>query len=332
MIIIRTPLRISLAGGGTDMSAFYKRQVGAVVSFAIDKYMYININKKFDKKTRVSYSVTENVENPKELRHDLAREVLKYFGTEGVEITSVSDIPGEGTGLGSSSAFAVGLTKAVTVYTTADITLAPSALAELAYYVEKNLCAHPVGKQDHYAAAHGGLRFYQFNSNEIVDVESLGDNAVLKGLENHLMLFYTGKTRRANQILNEQERNLLTDTRIGIHLRNLAIELRDQLRRGNFLSLGDILARNWAWKKQLAGEISNDWIDDLYNRAVDAGAIGGKLLGAGGGGFLLFAVHQTRQDDVECALRPEGVQRVPFRIECEGSKVIYDSEKDAIRR
>lgn len=326
MILTRTPLRISLAGGGTDMATFYKRQVGAVVSFTIDKYLYIGLNKKFDGKTRVSYSVTENVQNPDELKHDLAREVLSYFSARGVEITSVSDIPGEGTGLGSSSAFAVGLIKALSLFTTSDINLTPSALAELAYYVERKMCGHPVGKQDHYATAHGALRFYQFNSNEIVDVETLGDPTVLKGLEHHLMLFYTGATRMANRILSEQEKNLLSgDTRIGTQLRGLAIELRDQLRRGNFLAVGDILARGWAWKKQLAAEITNNWINDLYDKAIDAGAIGGKLLGAGGGGFLLFAVHQGRQEAVTAAL---GLPRVPFRIECEGSKVIYESQKD----
>lgn len=321
MITVRTPLRISLAGGGTDMEAFYKRQVGAVVSFAIDKYLFISLNKKFDGKTRVSYSITENVDNPIHLKHDLAREVLGYFGTTGVEITSISDIPGEGTGLGSSSAFTVGLINALSAYTTPGINLTESALAELAYYVEKKLCHHPVGKQDHYAAAHGGLKFYQFNANEIVDVETLGDPAILRGLENHLMLFYTGATRQAGHILTEQEKNLQQgDTRLGVQLRALAIELRDNLRHGNFFALGDILARGWAWKKQLAIGITNDWINDLYDKAIDAGAIGGKLLGAGGGGFLLFAVHQAQQNDVTAAL---GLRRVPFRIECEGSKVVY---------
>lgn len=328
MIITRTPLRISLAGGGTDMPSFYQRQPGAVVSFAIDKYMYVSLNPKFDGKTRVSYSVTENVDHPGELKHDLAREVLGYFGVEGVEITSVSDIPGEGTGLGSSSAFTVGLARAMNAYTTADMTLTQSALAELAYYVERRICGHPVGKQDHYASAHGGLKYYQFNASEIVDVEVLGDPHVLEGLENHLMLFYTGATRKARRILAEQEKNIRDDSRATWQLRCLAIELRDHLRHGNYMILGDILARGWAWKKQLAGDISNPWLDDLYNRAIDAGAIGGKLLGAGGGGFLLFAVHKARQDDVAAAL---GLQRVPFRIECDGSKVIYDSQDNVVR-
>lgn len=323
MIITRTPLRISLAGGGTDLAAFYKRQVGAVVSFAIDKYIYISLNSKFDGKTRLSYSVTENVETPRELNHDLAREALGYFGVDGVEVVSVSDIPGEGTGLGSSSAYSVALMQSLARYTEVDITPSPSAIAELGYYVEHNICAHPVGKQDHCAAAHGGLHYYQFNSNETVDVETLGDKGLWHGLENGLMLFYTGATRQANRILKDQEEYLQRDVRIGIYLRDLAMEMRDHFRRGNYLCVGEILARGWKLKKKLADHISNEWIDDLYNRAIDAGATGGKLLGAGGGGFLLFAVHPPRQDDVARAL---DLRRVPFRIEFEGSKVIYDSQ------
>lgn len=327
MILTKTPLRVSLAGGGTDMASFYTRQVGAVVSFTIDKYMYVGLNRKFDGKTRVSYSETEIVDHPRELKHQLAREVLGYFGTNGVEITSISDIPGEGTGLGSSSAFTVGLIRALSAYSDAGISLTESALAELAYHVERNQCGYPVGKQDQYAVAHGGLKFYIFNSNEIVDVETLGDLAVLKGLESHLMLFYTGATRKANLILSEQDKNIKQDIQLGTKLRSLAIELRDQFRKGNYLAVGDVLGRGWALKKQLASDITNTWLNDIYDQAIDAGAIGGKLLGAGGGGFFLFAVPQAKQESVAAAL---SLKRVPFRIDCEGSRVIYESEKVAV--
>lgn len=243
MIIVRTPLRISLAGGGTDMAAFYKHHPGAVVSFTIDKYLYVSVNPKFDGRTRVSYSVTEEVEHPSLLKHDLAREALDYFGESGVEISSVSDIPGEGTGLGSSSAYITGLMKALALYTDSDITPTPSAFAELGYYVERTMCGHPVGKQDHYAAAHGGLKFYEFKADDTVGMESLMDANVVKGLEGILMLFYTGKARQANDILRSQEENLRRDSRVGLQLRNLATDLRDELRRGNYQSVGYILDR-----------------------------------------------------------------------------------------
>lgn len=306
------------------MAAFYKRETGAVVSFTIDKYLYISLNRKFDGKTRVSYSVTENVDDPKYLKHDLARAALIHYGCNGLEIVSVSDIPGEGTGLGSSSSFTVGLLKALLVHSDIDLDPHPRVLAELGYQIEHGICAHPAGKQDHYAAAHGGLRYYQFNRDDSVDVAFMDNKEVIRGLESNLMLFYTRTTRQALQILSEQTQRLQRDTRVGIKLRNLAMELQGYLLRGDYQCVGDLLNIAWGLKKQLASDVSNSWIDELYSRALEAGATGGKLLGAGGGGFFLFAVPAEKQESVTSTL---GLMQVPFRIEHEGSKVIYDSEK-----
>lgn len=321
MILTRTPMRISLAGGGTDMPGFYTRQTGAVVSFAIDKYMYISVNPKFNGRTRVSYFVTEDVEDPKHLKHDLARETLAFFNMTGVEITSVSDIPDGGSGLGSSSVYAVGLTLALSAYRDAPIP-DPDALAHRAYHIERTYCSHPVGRQDHWAAAHGGLHFYKFFRDGTVAVE--GMNIMLqKQLARELMLFFTGSSRIANQILKAQEDNFRERPEsfiAGMKIRDLAVRLAKELNEGRLDNLGDILDAGWRYKKQMAEGITHGWIDDLYEKAKRAGATGGKLLGAGGGGFFLFAVPESRRADVEKAT---GLKHVPFKIEPEGSKVVY---------
>ena len=210
MIISKTPLRISLVGGGTDMPEFYTKNGGAVVSFAIDKFIYIIVNPKFDGGTRVSYSITENVEEPEQLKHDIVRETLKKFNTRGVEVVSVSDIPGQGSGLGSSSSFAVGINLAMRKYTDASINRHPSEYAEEAYTVEREKCGHPVGKQDHYAAAYGGFRYYQFNQDGSVVVQPIMLSEYnLKMLQSNMMLFWIGKTRHSNTILKEQAKGLI---------------------------------------------------------------------------------------------------------------------------
>jgi len=325
MIITRTPVRISLAGGGTDMPSFFMRQFGAVVSFAINKYIYISVNKKFDGKIRLSYSQTENVEQIGELQHDIAREMLKFFDVGGVEITSVADIPGEGSGLGSSSAYAVGLGLALRAYKGWRVNPTPVVYADLAWRVERENCEHPVGMQDHYAAAYGGLHYYQFNTNATVTAELLKlDVEKRQRLEDSLMLFYTGKARSADVILQDQEENIGLGQGAWVaaaHLRDLALRLKDELRQGMVDNVGEYLKEGWEFKKRMSGGISAEWIDKLYDKAIEAGAIGGKLCGAGGGGFMLFAVKQGWQDEVEEAL---GLPRVPFRIEEMGSCVIYN--------
>ena len=317
------------------MEAFYSKQAGAVVSFAIDKYMYISVNPKFDGRTRVSYRETEDVDKVSHLKHDLARETLGHFAESGLEITSVSDIPDGGSGLGSSSSYAVGLAMALTAGFR--VTEERSILVEDAYYIERKLCEHPVGKQDHYAAGYGGLNFFKFFRDGTVSVEALPlpgrQTGLMAGLalEQELMLFFMGRTRISTKILKAQERNIRHKPMsflAAIKLRDLAIELRGEIVAGHLENLGEILNAGWHYKKQMAEGITEGWIDDLYEKAKAAGATGGKLLGAGGGGFFLFAVPEARRADVTKALglptsTQAGLRHVPFEIDMDGCKVIY---------
>ena len=309
------------------MPAFWEKQAGAVVSFAIDKYMYISVNPKFDGRTRVSYRETEDVEKVSHLKHDLARETLGHFAESGLEITSVSDIPDGGSGLGSSSSYAVGLAMALTAGFR--VTEERSILVEDAYYIERKLCEHPVGKQDHYAAGYGGLNFFKFFRDGTVSVEALPlpgrQTGLMAGLalEQELMLFFMGRTRISTKILKAQERNIRHKPMsflAAIKLRDLAIELRGEIVAGHLENLGEILNAGWHYKKQMAEGITEGWIDDLYEKAKTAGATGGKLLGAGGGGFFLFAVPESKRADLTKAL---GIRHVPFEIDMDGCKVIY---------
>lgn len=290
MIITRTPMRISLVGGGTDIPEFYKREFGAVVSFAIDKYIYVAVNRKFDGRTRVSYSQTENVDDPAELRHELVRETLAHFDLKGLEITSVSDIPGEGSGLGSSSAFTVGLCKALVKYMDGRINVHPSMFADVAYGIERSRCGKFVGKQDHYAAAYGGVHYFQFNPDESVHAELLPLKSDKKFfLERDLMLFWTGQTRSAAPILEDQSARMEHTEGVFMaanFLRDLALRMLDDFRVGDISHVGRMLHEGWKLKQAFAKDVTDTVMGMIYARAMEAGAIGGKLCGAGGGGVL----------------------------------------------
>jgi len=314
MIITRTPLRISLCGGGTDLPQFYERHGGACVSFAISKYVYVTVNQKFDTQIRLSYSKTENVRKASQLKHDIARACLQ--GMAGLEITSVSDIPGEGTGLGSSSSFAVGLLNALHHIP------GTGNLAEMAYLAELG-CGHGAGKQDFYAAAYGGLHLFQFHKDGSVCAEPLITNGDILELQDYFLLFWTGKTRRASKILHQQAINISQDGTAefaALDMRDLALDLARELRDGNIEAVGPFLNENWALKKKLAPGISDVWIDDVYEKAMEAGATGGKICGAGGGGFLLLFAEPKYHAAIELTV---GMRRIFFEIEEEGSKVIY---------
>lgn len=329
MIITRTPMRISLVGGGTDMPSFYTKHGGAVVSLTIDKYMYVILNPKFDRHIRVSYSQTENVENVEELKHDVVRESLKMLDISGVEITSVSDIPSEGTGLGSSSAFAVGLLCALSAYQCGNH-WTPSTLAESAYNVETNFCGHATGKQDQYAAAYGGLHLYEFCMDGSVRVNPYGFlDEELCYLMQRVMLFWTGRTRKAKTILVQQDVNLRFQPDVvqsAMKMKEITYEFHNRLVRRDFDHLGDLLHANWELKKTLTSMISDPELDSLYTRARNAGAEGGKLCGAGGGGFLMLWAEPEKQAEIEQAV---GLRRVPVRLEERGATVIYEGESDA---
>lgn len=322
MIITQTPLRISFAGGGTDLPSFYRQFGGAVVSTTIDKYVYINVNKKFDDWIRVAYSKTEEVESVDQIEHNIVRECLRMLEISGgIEITSIADIPSSGTGLGSSSAFTVGLLLALNAYQSRYVS--PDQLAELSCKVEIEQCDERIGKQDQYAAAFGGLNFIRFEPDESVIVEPLlCDGETLRRLQSSIVTFYTGKTRSASKILVEQselaESNKATQ-RLLQRMTKLAYELRAELNMGNTDSLGAVLDEGWRLKREVHQEISNSTVDDLYDAARRAGALGGKLLGAGGGGFLLFFAPEEKHAAIEKAL---GLRRVDVGLERSGSRVL----------
>lgn len=325
MIISKTPLRISFAGGGTDFKGFYSEEPGAVLSTTINKYIYITVNKKFDNHIRVSYSKTELVESVDEIQHDLIRESMKMTGvTSGIEITSIADIPSKGTGLGSSSSFTVGLLNALYAYK--GEFASAKRLAEEACRIEIDIIGEPIGKQDQFIAAYGGFNFIEFHNNEDVYVDPIiFKKDIKKKLNEHLLLFYTGITRKANSILTEQS-NKVTINRIVLSaMYKQAVNLREILIKGDKLhEVGELLHEAWELKKKMASKISNPEIDELYESARKAGAIGGKILGAGGGGFLLLYCPVSRKEHVRKALSK--LHETAFEFEPQGSKIIYVEE------
>lgn len=328
MIISRTPLRISFAGGGSDLPAFYRHEPGAVVSTAINKYIYITVNEKFDHQIRASYSVTEIVDQVDDLKHQLIREALRLVGRQhSIEITSISDIPSQGTGLGSSSTYTVGLLNAL--YAFMGRFAGAERLAREACYIEIERCGAPIGKQDQYIAAYGGLQFIQFNPDETVFVDPIICRAETKQrLQQRLMMLYTGTTRKTSDVLREQRENTERDESRRLNLRRmveLARDLRLALLHDDLNAFGEILHEGWMRKRELASGISTPQIDDWYERARAAGAIGGKILGAGGGGFLLVYAPEERHDAIRAAL-PE-LRHVPVQFEPQGSKIIYVEER-----
>jgi D-glycero-alpha-D-manno-heptose-7-phosphate kinase len=320
-------LRISFAGGGSDLAAYYHQEPGAVLSTSINKYIYINVNKKFDEKIRASYSVTEIVDSIDELKHELIREGLKMVvPTCGIEITSISDIPSQGTGLGSSSTYTVGLLNSL--YAHMGQLVGANRLAQEACEIEIERCGKPIGKQDQYIAAYGGLQFIRFNPDESVYVDPVICAPETKvRLQQSLLMLYTGLTRSADKILHEQSLNTENDKEKRNSLRrmtHMAAELRDAIVENDLDGFGEILHAGWMEKKKLASGISNDQIDQWYSTAREHGAIGGKVLGAGGGGFLLLFAHPESFPEIMRAL-PE-LKPVPFKLEPQGSKIIYVEE------
>lgn len=327
MIISRTPLRISFVGGGSDLPAFYRQEPGAVVSTAIDKYIYITVNPKFDDKIRASYSRTEIVDGVDDLRHELIREALKMVRIErGIEITSISDIPSRGTGLGSSSTYTVGLLNAL--YAQRNYFAGSERLAREASIIEIERCDKPIGKQDQYIAAYGGLQFIQFNPDESVFVDPIVcEPETRERLQEGLLMLYTGLTRSADDILKEQSHNTQTDAEKRAGLRkmvSLAGQMREALLRNDLNGFGEVMHAGWTEKRELASGITKPCIDEWYDRARAHGAIGGKILGAGGGGFLLLYAPPERHAAI-CEELPD-LRPIDFRFSPQGSKLIYVEE------
>lgn len=324
LIVTRTPLRVSFAGGGTDLAEFYERDFGAVLSTAIASYIYVTVKAHsplFNEPIRVNYSKSEEVERIDEIENDIARECLRFMEVEPpIYISTVGDHPAS-TGLGGSSAFAVGLLNALHAYKGERVSA--GQLAEEASHIEIDVLEQPIGKQDQYASAFGGLNFFRFNPGGAVTVEPLRPaKGMLKQLFDHMMMFWTGHQRHASAVLEEQRAN--TDRKLEslIEMRDQARDLQELLSNGPIdpARIGKILDQGWQLKRQLASTITNPQIDDWYGRAMDAGASGGKLCGAGGGGCILFIVEPERRVQVRDAL--SDLLEVPASYEVHGSRVL----------
>jgi len=322
LIISRTPFRISFAGGGSDLQSYYSRFGGAVLSTTIDKYTYLSMHPYFaEDKFFLKYSSNEHVDNVESIKHPLIREIFRHFDIRGVDFNSSADIP-SGTGLASSSAFAAGLINLCAAQK--GVYLNKLDIAELACKIEIDVLKEPIGKQDQYACAVGGLNFIEFHDNEKVTVEKIHlDATVQKMLESNLLMFYLGKTRSAGSVLKEQKSNIEESRKIeNLHkMVKLAYDLRVELVNQQIDSMGEILNTGWMYKKELANGISDSFIDDNYSRAMNSGASGGKLLGAGGGGFLLFYVKDENKAAVRKAL--SHLIEMEFNFETSGTSIIF---------
>ena len=326
MIITQTPLRIGLLGGGTDLPDYYREHGGRVLNCAIDKYIYVIVKQRFDDDIYVNYSRKEIVSRVDDLEHELVREAMLMTGvTKGVEITTLADIPSAGSGLGSSSAVTVGLLHALFAYQGRQVSA--EELAQRACDIEIERCGKPIGKQDQYIAAFGGIRDIRFGPGEEVVAEELGLPAdERRALQHQIMLFYTGITRSANTILAEQNANIAA-TRPQLQLlRDLAGFAVDRLRSGDVDAIGPALRESWEAKRKLASGVSNGQIDAAVGRALDAGASGAKLTGAGGGGFLLVICPMEQQRAVRRSLAD--MRELPIKLDRLGSRVVLNVMRD----
>ncbi|MFC1952753.1 GHMP kinase [Chloroflexota bacterium] len=327
MIIIKTPLRMSFAGGGSDIGSYYHHGYGSVVSTAIDKYMYVFFNKTFDARIRVIYSQVEYVDEIDEIKQNLAREAFKLVGISGggIDIAYMGDmLPAHtGSGLGASSSLTIGILNALHTYKGDHIS--PEILAQEACQIEIEILSRPIGKQDQYATAFGGLNYIQFDRDDSVTVTPLNcSQGVLEELKHNLLLFYTGLKTQSDNILTELTINTQNNTHILSRMVELAKHLKNALENNNLNEFGNILHEGWLLKQRLATAISNKTIDNYYQKAREAGAIGGKILGSGGGGFLLLYCKEENQTNVRNALI--NLRETSFNFESEGSKIIYNSD------
>jgi len=328
LIITRTPFRVSFAGGGSDLPSFYRRHEGCVLSTSINKYMYVSIHPTFNRReTCVKYSKTEIVDDVRKLQHPIARQLLLDHKISGVEIVSTADIP-SGTGLSTSSAYTVGVINALNAFK--GKYASQEKIAAQACEVEIRKLGEPIGKQDQYGTAVGGMKFIRFLPDDTVEVEPVVmNNSVKAELNDNLLLFYTGLTHSAGEVLKEQNANMVSaDDKFNnmVRMTELAYEMREAVVNGDLSRFGDILNENWLLKRSMASTISNGMIDDYYDLALRSGAKGGKLLGAGGGGFLLFYCEKEHQPRLRSAL--SDLVELPFDMESGGTKVIYIGDKD----
>ncbi|MEO6938950.1 MAG: GHMP kinase [Candidatus Kapaibacterium sp.] len=326
MLISQTPLRISLAGGGTDLEAYYKDSDGFVVSSAIDKYLYVLIKERFDEKVYLNYAARkEIVDHAQEIQHELVREAAKITGLErGFELSTFADIPSEGSGLGSSSSLTVGLLNAMYTYLGKQVT--HQQLAEEACQIEIEVLHKPIGKQDQYIAAYGGLCAITFHANGEVETHPLElSEKERHNLGGRLMLFFTNVTRQASSILTEQREKTAANRGNLERIHALGKDVETAINKRNFDAVGEILHQNWLLKRGLASGISNPALDAMYESAIRGGALGGKVAGAGGGGFLLLYVPPAKQASVREALKE--FREMPFMFDSHGASIIFNQRR-----
>jgi len=323
MNISRTPFRISFAGGGSDLPSYYKKYGGAVLSTSINKYIYIAIHPFFEKnKIQLKYSTTELVSDFDDIKHPIFKEILLMNELKGIDINSIADIP-SGTGLGSSSSFTVGVLNAINAYK--NKSSSREDLARIASYIEINKLGSPIGKQDQYAAAYGGLNFITFNSDDTVKVDKIIMDPLKKiELDSNLILIYTGNVRSANSILKDQNLEIKKENKIKIQKKmvDIAFNLKIMLENNKIDDFGSILHEGWLLKKSLTNKISNEHVDQIYNEGINAGALGGKLLGAGGQGFILFYCPKKNKNNFRIKMKK--YNELNFKFDNDGTKIIYN--------
>lgn len=327
MIITRSPLRISLGGGGTDLPSYYRQHEGFLIAAAIDKYVYITLHEAFQKEIIIKYSKTERVRNISEIQHPIIRESLRLLDirSENFELASLADIPA-GTGLGSSSSFTCALLKALHTYNKTFVR--PDGLAEEACRIELDILKEPIGKQDQYISAYGGINCFTFCKNDQVKTKELNiSKETLYNLEDHLLLFFTGFSRSASNVLREQDdKSRKNDAAMidNLHfIKELGYRSKAAFEQGDLDEFARIMNVHWEHKKQRSNAMSNDRINTWYDLAMKNGALGGKLIGAGGGGFLMFYAEDNKK--LRKAMTREGLREIRFRFDFDGSKVVTTS-------
>jgi D-glycero-alpha-D-manno-heptose-7-phosphate kinase len=332
MIISKTPFRMSFVGGGSDLPSFYREEMGAVLSTSIEKYMYICVNRKFENRIRINYHKSEEVDNREQIQHPLVRAAMEVTGVIGqIDISSLADIPSKGSGLGSSSSYTVGLLNALYAYQNKFVS--KGDLAKQACDIEINRCGEPIGKQDQYAAAFGGLNLIRFHPDDSVSVDPIICRPdTLQRLEDSILVFFTGRTRSASGVLAQQlisTKEKPSSRKLLRRMVKLAFDMKSQLESGYVENVGEILDENWRTKVQLSSGITDSQIDEWYKRGLANGATGGKILGAGNGGFLMFYAPPSSHERIKAAISE--LKSVKFRFDRSGTQVVFyhpSNEKD----
>jgi len=325
VIVTRSPLRLSIGGGGTDLPFYYREEEGFLVTATMNKYVYCIVKERFEEKVRLSYSKNEEVEDIRDLKNDRARQILEDHNLKKhIEVATLADAP-SGSGLGSSGTFTVGLLNAVENFQGEK--LQDKELAEKAFDIEHNKLGYPCGKQDQYAAAHGGLMVLEIDKNGETGVKPLNiDENTIKTLEENIQLFYTGQLRDSSEVLEAQKKQVLSKDQKMQKMRkikSIGKEIKEELEKGNADNFGRLLHKHWETKKKFTSKMSNPEIDEAYSKAREEGALGGKIMGAGGGGFFMFYVNKDRSE-FRKQMEDIGLRYMDFKFDKEGTKVLLD--------